>query len=100
VRSQFRSIGTSVDGLQICEHFPRTAKVMRDVALIRSLTHELGNHDTGTRFLLTGHRPTPALQYPSLGSLVAHEHRSAAAIPPYIAIPNDGVGGNSDGARA
>ena len=36
---------------------------MRDVALIRSLTHELGNHDTGTRYLLTDHRPTPALVF-------------------------------------
>ena len=56
VRSQFRSIGTSVDGLQICEHLPLTAKVMHEVALIRSLTHELGNHDTGTRYLLTGQK--------------------------------------------
>ena len=100
VRSQFKAIATSVPGLQICEHLPLTAKVMREVALIRSLTHELGNHDTGTRFLLTGHRPTPALEYPSLGSLVAHESRSAAAIPPYVAIPADAVGGNSNAARS
>ena len=73
---------------------------MRDVALIRSLTHELGNHDTGTRFLLTGHRPTPAFNYPSLGSLVAHESHTTSAIPPYVAIPGDGVGGNSNAARA
>ncbi|HEY2951151.1 MAG TPA: DUF1501 domain-containing protein [Verrucomicrobiae bacterium] len=98
IRSPFHVIPTSVAGLQICEHLPRTAKVMGEVALIRSLTHELGNHDTGTRFLLTGHRPTPALQYPSLGSLVAHEHRSAAAMPPYVAIPSDAVGGDSNGA--
>src|SRR4029434_621757 len=90
VRSQFRSIGTSVDGVQICEHLPLTAKVMRDVALIRSLTHELGNHDTGTRYLLTGHRPTPALEYPSLGSLVAQTRGFAGAMPSYVAIPNDG----------
>jgi uncharacterized protein (DUF1501 family) len=100
VRSQFGSIGTTVDGLQICEHLPRTAKVMRDVALIRSLTHELGNHDTGTRYLLTGHRPTPALEYPSLGSLVANDAGFGAALPPYVAIPGDAVGGNSNAARA
>src|SRR4030095_5195104 len=100
VRSQFRSIGTSVAGIQICEHLPLTAKVMREVALIRSLTHELGNHDTGTRYLLTGHRPTPALEYPSLGSLVAHETGFGAATPPYVAIPGDAVGGNSNAARA
>lgn len=100
VRSQFKPISTSVPGLQICEHLPLTAKVMRDVALIRSLTHELGNHDTGTRFLLTGHRPTPALEYPSLGSLVAHETHAASAIPSYVAIPGDAVGGNSNAARS
>ncbi|MBI1841401.1 MAG: DUF1501 domain-containing protein [Verrucomicrobia bacterium] len=100
IRSPFGSIPTSVPGVRICEHLARTAKVMGDVALIRSLTHELGNHDTGARFLLTGHRPTPALQYPSLGSVVAHELRSDSAMPPYIAIPNDAVGGDSGGARA
>ena len=100
VRSRFASIRTSVPGLHICEHLPRTAEIMREVALIRSLTHELGNHDTGTRFMLTGHRPTPALEYPSLGSLVAHESGFTTALPPYIAIPNDATGGNSGAARA
>src|SRR4030095_13856948 len=80
IRSPFQSIPTSIAGVGICEHLSRTAKVMKDLALIRSLTHELGNHDTGTRFLLTGHRPTPALAYPSLGSVVAHEFQSSAAM--------------------
>jgi hypothetical protein len=100
VRSQFKPINTPVAGVQICEHLPRTAEVMKEVALIRSLTHELGNHDTGARFLLTGHRPTPALEYPSLGSLVAHATGADGTMPPYVAIPNDGVGGESNAARA
>jgi hypothetical protein len=100
VRSQFKAIGTAVPGVRICEHLPRTAAVMKDVALIRSLTHELGNHDTGTRFLLTGHRPTPALEHPSLGSLVAHAAGAGGTMPPYVAIPHDGVGGDSNAARA
>jgi hypothetical protein len=100
VRSPFADIATSVPGIRICEHLPLTAKVMRDVALVRSLTHELGNHDTGTRYLLTGHRPTPAMEFPSLGSLVAHETGFGADIPPYVAIPGDGVGGNSNAARS
>lgn len=100
VRSPFKDIPTAVPGLHICEHLPRIAKVMNDVALIRSLTHELGNHDTGTRFLLTGHRPTPALDYPSLGSVVSHERGFTGAIPPYVAIPNDSAGGQSNGARS
>lgn len=100
IRSQFKPIPTSVPGLSICEHLPKTAAIMSQVALIRSLTHELGNHDTGTRFLLTGHRPTPAIEHPSLGSLVAHQEGFAGAMPPYVAIPGDGVGGDSNAARA
>lgn len=100
VRSPFGHIPTTVPGLHLCEHLPQTARIMNDVALIRSLTHELGNHDTGTRFLLTGHRPTPALEHPSLGSIVAHERGFAGALPPYVAIPHDGVGGQSNAARA
>jgi len=98
VRSQFRAIPTSAPGISICEHLPLTAKVMHEVALIRSLTHELGNHDTGTRFLFTGHRPTPALDYPSLGSLSAHAAGFGGALPPYVAIPGDAVGGDSGAA--
>jgi Protein of unknown function (DUF1501) len=100
IRSRFRPIPTSADGVQICEHLPLTAKVMQDVALIRSLTHELGNHDTGTRFMLTGHRPSFALDHPSLGSIVAHEHPLRGPMPPYIATPGDAVGGDSSAARA
>jgi len=100
IRGDFKPISTSASGIQICEHLPRTAKVMQDVALIRSFTHELGNHDTGARYLLTGHRPTPAVNYPSLGSIVAHETGFARAMPPYLAIPNDGVGGDSGAAKA
>lgn len=100
VRSAFKAIPTRVAGVQICEHLPRIAQVMGDVALIRSLTHELGNHDTGARFLLTGHRPAPTLEYPSLGSIVASERGFAGAMPPYVAIPNDGVGGDSNAARS
>ncbi|MEW6161054.1 MAG: DUF1501 domain-containing protein [Verrucomicrobiota bacterium] len=95
VRGEFKPIATSVSGVQICEHLPRTAKIMHEVALIRSLTHELGNHDTGSHYLLTGHRPTPVLEYPSLGSIVAKETGFTASLPPYIAIPEAVAAGRS-----
>ena len=88
VRGEFKAIPTSVDGIQICEHLPRTAKLMKEIALLRSLTHELGNHDTGSHYLLTGHRPTTAVPYPSLGSVLAREAGLGKALPSYIAIPD------------
>ncbi len=101
VRSPFASIPSSIPGIHLCEHLPRTARLMQHIALIRSLTHELGNHDTGSRFLLTGHRPNPALDHPSLGSIVAwHSRKAPPLLPPYIAIPGDAVGGQSNAARS
>jgi hypothetical protein len=88
IRGPFKTIGTDVAGIQLCEHLPQTARVMKHVALVRSLTHELGNHDTGSQYLLTGHRPTPSLQYPSLGSIVAHENGAGVSLPPYVTIPD------------
>lgn len=88
IRGEFGAIETSVSGLRICEHLPRTAKVMHRATLIRSLTHELGNHDTGSHYLLTGHRPTPAMEFPSIGSVVAREVGFERALPPYVAVPD------------
>lgn len=88
VRGDFKAIGTAVDGVRVCEHLPRTAAMMGDVALVRSLTHELGNHDTGSHYMLTGHRQTPAVEYPSLGSIVARERSGEGGVmPPYVAAP-------------
>src|SRR5262249_4207105 len=39
VRGEFGSIATSVPGLRVCEHLPRTAQVMDHLAIVRSLHH-------------------------------------------------------------
>ena len=38
--------------------------------------------------MFTGYRPSPALQYPSIGSVVAHEFGPRHNLPPYVCIPN------------
>jgi hypothetical protein len=37
--------------------------------------------------MFTGYRPSPALQYPSMGSVVAHEFGPRNNLPPYVLIP-------------
>src|SRR5687768_2737059 len=37
-RGEFKPIATAVPGIRICEHLPRTAKLMRQVSLVRSVT--------------------------------------------------------------
>ncbi len=89
VRGEFKPIATSVPGLQISEVFPKLAKVMDRVTLIRSMTSPEADHDRAAHHLLTGYRPSPALVYPSYGSVVAKVREAArGALPPYVAVPD------------
>src|SRR5437773_2453244 len=45
VRGEFGSIATSVPGLRVCEHLPRTSRVMDRLAVVRSLHHPMTNHN-------------------------------------------------------
>src|SRR5438270_11279016 len=44
-RGEFRPIRTSLPGLDICEHLPRTARWMHRAALIRTVTHNYNAHN-------------------------------------------------------
>jgi hypothetical protein len=92
IRGEFRATPTSVPGVRICEHLPLTARQMHHIALIRSLTAELGDHDSASQYLLTGYKPTPALEFPSYGAVLARERgaletRAGSVLPPYVAVP-------------
>jgi hypothetical protein len=94
VRGPLQPISTSVPGIAICESLPKLAERMDRAAIVRSMTSPLGEHNLGTNYLLTGYPPTPALEYPSLGSVVAYLDQQPRQLPRHIAVPNFGVGGN------
>jgi hypothetical protein len=54
----------------------------------RSMTHGEAAHERGTHNMFTGYRPSPALQYPSFGSVISHEFGPRENLPPYVCIPN------------
>ncbi len=88
IRGEFKAIDTNVSGIQISEHLPKTAQVMDKCTLVRSLNHTVAAHGPGTVYMTTGNRPTPALQYPALGSLVARLLPTEKGVPPYVAFNN------------
>lgn len=89
VRGEFKPIDTAVPGVRISEVFPKLAKVMDRVTLIRSLTSPEADHDRAAHHLLTGYRPSPALVYPGYGSVVSKiREDSRAALPAFVAIPD------------
>ncbi len=54
IRGEFKPIPTTIPGLFICEHLPRTAMVMNHCSLVRSLAHREDNHLLATHQVLTG----------------------------------------------
>jgi len=52
------------------------------------MTHGEAAHERGTHNMFTGYRPSPALQYPSIGSVISHEYGSRNNLPPYVCVPN------------
>ena len=87
-RGPMGSIETSIPGVRLGEMLPHTAKVVDKIAICRSMTHGEAAHERGTHNMFTGYRPSPALQYPSMGSVVAHEFGPRNNLPPYVCIPN------------
>jgi hypothetical protein len=64
------------------------AKCADKFTVIRSMTHGEAAHERGTHNMFTGYKPSPALIFPSMGSVVSHEYGPRENLPPYIAIPN------------
>ncbi len=67
---------------------PKLAATADKMAVLRSVTHGEAAHERGTHNMLTGYRPSPAIVYPSMGSVVAHEYEPRNNLPSYVAIPN------------
>lgn len=88
VRGPFDSISTQLPGIRISEHLPLTAKMMDKFAMIRSVTSPFGVHNFAVQYLMTGNKPTPALDYPTMGSVIAHLQSEDNVLPSNIAIPH------------
>lgn len=85
-----RAIKTSAKGIQIAAGLPRTAEVMNDVSLIRSVTSREGDHERATYNVKTGYRINPTIVHASIGSIITHELPNPdILIPTHVSIiPN------------
>ena len=87
-RGSMKPISTNVDGIQLNESLIKTATIADKLTILRSMTHGEAAHERGTHNIFTGYKPSPAIQYPSIGAVVSHEFGSRNSIPAYISIPN------------
>jgi uncharacterized protein (DUF1501 family) len=83
-RGLFKPIATSVDGVQISEHLPYSAKQAHRYVIIRSMTGKDAVHESAQAFSLSGHAPIPGITYPSAGSFISHELTPRNELPSYV----------------
>src|SRR5262245_19980181 len=68
-----RAIKTSVEGVKLAAGLERTAAILSEMSLIRSVTSLEGDHERATYNIQTGYRPSPTVVHPSIGSIISHE---------------------------
>ena len=87
-RGPLGNVKTVIPGVHFSENLSMTAKIADKITVVRSMTHGEAAHERGTHNMMTGYKPSPAITYPSFGSVVSHELGSRNNIPPYILIPS------------
>lgn len=86
-RGPNNSIETALPGVRFGETIPHLAKLADQFTVIRSMAHGEAAHERGTHNMFTGYTPSPAVQYPSVGSVISHQLGPRENLPPYVCIP-------------
>ncbi len=84
------TVETKLTGVRFSEHMAKTAAVADKLTVVRSMTHTEVDHSRGEHSMFTGYRPSPALTYPSMGSVTAQQLGVRNDMPPYIVVPTAG----------
>jgi uncharacterized protein (DUF1501 family) len=95
----YTEIATKAPGLKIGQHLPKIAEFGDRLAVVRGMSTKEGDHGRATYLLRTGTLPQGAIDFPTLGALVAKElHSAGADLPPFVAVaPQRGLAQNAFG---
>lgn len=87
-RGDMGTVKTKLPGVYFNECMKKTAALADKITVCRSMTHGEAAHERGTHNMFTGYRPSPALTFPSMGSVVSHEFGPRKNLPPYVCVPS------------
>jgi hypothetical protein len=93
-RGEFKPIKTNVPGIDICELFPRQAKMMDKLSIVRSL---VSNDEHSDSYVMTGYteqvnRAAVQGQHPSFGAVVSKLRGQQSDIPPFVSLRGMSIG--------
>jgi hypothetical protein len=96
IRGEFKPIATRTPGITCCDRLPRVATVLDRFAQVRSIQHEMKNHNSAGYYSLSGYAPPTDDQrlrdsrelFPAYGSVVDYLAPARAAMPTFVAFPH------------
>ena len=98
VRGKFKPIATRAPGIHICEHLPMLAAQFHRATLVRSVHHQIADHNAGAYYALTGRSPSESGRlivrdepenFPPYGAVVASQIRIPDdKVPPFVHVPD------------
>ncbi|HZJ16839.1 MAG TPA: DUF1501 domain-containing protein [Chthoniobacteraceae bacterium] len=86
-RGPLGTVDTKIPGVKFSQNLAQTAQIADKLTIVRGMTHGEAAHERGTHNMFTGYRPSPAIQFPSIGAVVSHELGSRKNLPPYVCVP-------------
>lgn len=95
IRGEFTPIKSTAPGLPVCDRLPGAARIMDKVCLVRSVQHEMKNHNSAGYYSLTGYAPPSDDQrlrdsrdlFPAYGSVVDRLAPARAGMPTFVSYP-------------
>jgi hypothetical protein len=90
-RGPYAAISTKFPGIQFCEKMPKTAQVIDQAAIIRTVTHTTNGHFVGAHWLSTGYPGTGgSATHPSSGAIVSRfRGPNHPGLPPYVLLSEE-----------
>ncbi|HXK02726.1 MAG TPA: DUF1501 domain-containing protein [Verrucomicrobiae bacterium] len=87
-RGPFGVVKTRIPGVVFSENLSRTAQIADKITVVRTVTGRIPDHAMATYQMFTGYLPTPAIQHPAIGAVVAHELGLKNNLPAWVGVPN------------
>lgn len=88
IRGPYKPLPTNVDGIQVCEIFPRMARHADKYSFIRTLYHTAAAvHDTGHQMMQTGRLFQGGIEHPHAGCVLAKLRGNRGDLPGHVLLP-------------
>ncbi len=95
-RGPLKGISSIIPSLPVGELLPNMSKLMDRVTIVRSVHHEMKNHNSAAYYSLTGYSPPTDDQrlrdtldlFPAYGSIVSKFKEKVGVMPPFVSFPH------------